>query len=124
MPDKQSDKQKVTLYMPDGLHRQFKVRSALEGETMSAMAQRAIEFYLDHADVVDNLDALQSHICGQTYRIHACPKCAASLCVGEDGLTLMKAHTEQHFKELTGLDRIAELNSDSCSPDEGELITC
>jgi hypothetical protein len=118
------DKQKFTIYIPDDLHRQFKVRSALEGETMSAMAQRALEFYLQHADVVDNLDALQSQAYGQTYRIHSCPKCAVALSMGEDGLALVKVRAEQQFEELTGLERIAELNPDSCSPDEGELITC
>jgi hypothetical protein len=43
-------KQKVTLFISDDLHRQVKIRSAIDGETMSSIAQRAIQFYLGHPD--------------------------------------------------------------------------
>jgi hypothetical protein len=133
-----SAKQKVTLYIPDELHRQFKIRSAVDGETMSSIAQRAIKFYLGHADIVEN--AAQ----GQTHRIHNCPKCSASVALRDDGLVLIQNQTAQQFEDLIGLGRIVELSpdacspddcspddcspddfdSEACSPDEGELITC
>ncbi len=115
-----SAKQKVTLYIPDDLHRQFKIRSAVDGETMSSIAQRAIEFYIGHADVIESSGKLQ----GQTHRIHSCPQCDASVALREDGLTLIRDHVGKESEELIDLDRIVELNSDACSPDEGELITC
>ena len=115
-----SAKQKVTLYIPDDLHRQFKIRSAVDGETMSSIAQRAIEFYIGHADVVEGSGEVQ----GQAHRIHSCPQCDASVAVKEEGLVLMQSHAIKESKELIDLDRIVELNSDACSPDEGKLITC
>ncbi|MGB3291640.1 MAG: hypothetical protein WBB01_01470 [Phormidesmis sp.] len=87
---------------------------------MSSMAERAIEFYLGHAEVVEGLGEVQ----GQTHRIHACPKCEAPVAVREDGLALIHRHAEQQVEVLTGLERISELGSDSKQPDEGELITC
>ncbi len=119
MPVKQA-KQKVTLYLPDELHRQFKIRSAIDGETMSLMAQRAIEFYLDNVDLLGE----SSDGCGQSHRIHACPKCAASVAIKGDELDLIHEHSELESLILTDLDRIAELRNNSKSPDEGELITC
>lgn len=113
-------KQKVTLYLPDELHRQFKIRSAVDGETMSSMAKRAIEFYLDHAEVVEGVGEVQ----GQTHRVHACPKCDAPVALRKNGLALIHSHAEENFEVLTGLERISELGSDSKQPDEGELIAC
>jgi hypothetical protein len=43
---------KVTLYLPHDLHRQLKIRSAVEGEAMSSIAKRAIDFYLANSDAV------------------------------------------------------------------------
>ena len=60
------DKHKVTLYLPPELHRQLKIRSAVELEAMSAIAERAIIFYLEHSDVVDELD-----IHGQSHRVYS-----------------------------------------------------
>lgn len=113
-------KQKVTLYIPDDLHRQFKIRSAIDGETMSTMAQRAIEFYLGHADVVENLG--EAH--GQTHRVHACPKCAAPVALRGDELALIDSHAKKQFEGLGNLDVIPELSSDSKRPGEGELVKC
>jgi plasmid stability protein len=46
------DKQKVTLYLPPGLHRQLKIRAAVDTDSMSAMVERAIVFYLRHPELV------------------------------------------------------------------------
>ena len=113
-------KQKVTLYISDDLHRQFKIRSAIDGETMSSMAQRAIEFYLGHADVVE--DTREVH--GQTHRIHACPKCAAPVALREEGLALITSHAAQDDKCLGDLDVLSELSSDSNRPSGEELVKC
>ncbi|MEM6451072.1 MAG: hypothetical protein AAF703_12235 [Cyanobacteria bacterium P01_D01_bin.105] len=113
-------KQKITLYISDDLHRQFKIRSAIDGETMSSIAQRAIEFYLAHPEAVEGSDDVH----GQTHRIHACPKCAAPVALRDDKLALISDQSEQSFEALTKLSRMSELGRESLSPDEGELIGC
>jgi len=117
-------KQKVTLYIPDDLHRQFKVRSAVDGETMSSIAQRAIEFYLDHADVVESSSEDVGKQLGQTHRIHTCPKCTASVALRDGSLSLIQAHSKQCYEGVMDLERMVELNADSRSPDEEELVSC
>ena len=72
-------KQKVTLYLPPELHRRLKIGAAVSGEAMSAIAQKAIVFYLEHADVVDEVEA--SH--GRTHQVYHCPEC-------ETGVVLKK----------------------------------
>lgn len=113
-------KQKITLYISDDLHKQFKIRSVIDGETMSSIAQRAIEFYLANPEAVDDSGTVH----GQTHRIHACPKCAAPVALRDDGLALIASSSEPSFEDLTKLAQVPELNCDSLSPDEGELIGC
>lgn len=80
MQDKQ-DKQKVTLYFPQPLHRQLKIRAAVESEPMSTIVERAVAFYLEHPEVVDDY----SEPYGRTHRVYSCPVCqtAAVLRDGE-----------------------------------------
>lgn len=137
-------KQKVTLYISDDLHRQFKIRSAIDGETMSSMAQRAMEFYLGHAELVEATG--ESH--GQAHRIHSCPQCASSIALRDGNLTLIRDYAERQFDSLAKLECISDqriqekciseqcisdgisdklipdIRADSKSPEEGELITC
>ena len=76
MQDKlKEDKQKVTLYLPPELHRQLKVKAAVDVETMTDLAQRAIAFYLLNPDVVDHHES--SH--GQSHRVYGCPECSSHL---------------------------------------------
>ena len=49
------DKQKVTLYLTPQLHRQLKIRSAVDADSMSNIVEKAVEFYLNHSDVVDGV---------------------------------------------------------------------
>ena len=64
------DKQKVTLYLPPQLHRQLKIRSAVDADSMSNIVEKAVEFYLNHSDVVDGVE---SH--GSTHQVYSCPEC-------------------------------------------------
>ena len=103
------EKQKVTLYLSDDLHRQFKIRSAVDGETMSSMAQRAIEFYLGHAEVVE----YSSEACKQAHSVHHCPRCAAALSLGESGLVLVGDHAKRPSEALVRFERaIPELSAE------------
>ncbi len=117
-------KQKVTLYIPNDLHRQFKVRSAVDGETMSSIAQRAIEFYLGHADVVESSSEDIGKQSGQTHRIHTCPKCSTSVVLRDGSLSLIQPQSKQCHEDIAGLERMVELNSDSRSPEEEKLVPC
>ena len=64
------DKQKVTLYLPPQLHRQLKIRSAVDADSMSNIVEKAVQFYLSHSDVVDGVER---H--GSTHQIYNCPEC-------------------------------------------------
>lgn len=69
------EKHKVTLYLPPDLHRQLKIRSAVDAEPMSSIAQRAIVFYLSHPEVVDEVEIVH----GRSHQIYSCPECDCSL---------------------------------------------
>ncbi len=77
------DKHKVTLYLPPELHRQLKVRSAVELEPMSSIAERALVFYLEHPDAVDDIEAAHGHV----HRIYSCPGCSTSFVLREGEAT-------------------------------------
>jgi hypothetical protein len=64
------DKQKVTLYLPPQLHRQLKIRSAVDADSMSNIVEKAVGFYLNHSEVVDGVER---H--GSTHQIYNCPEC-------------------------------------------------
>ena len=51
---------------------------------MSALAERAIGFYLSHPEMVEQVE-LQ----GQTHRIYSCPACTTPMVVRDGDLTLV-----------------------------------
>ncbi|MFM5889715.1 MAG: hypothetical protein ACKPFD_10895 [Dolichospermum sp.] len=69
-------KQKVTLYLSPELHRRLKIRSAVDSEPMSDMAERALNFYLTKSEVVEEIEASSY---GRTHRLYSCPTCETSL---------------------------------------------
>jgi hypothetical protein len=69
-------KQKVTLYLSPELHRRLKIRSAVDSEPMSELAERALNFYLMNSETVEEIEA-SSH--GRTHRVYSCPTCETSL---------------------------------------------
>jgi hypothetical protein len=81
------DKQKVTLYLSPELHRQLKIRAAIDSEPMSAIAQKAIVFYLAHPEVVDEVEEAAK---GQTHRVYNCPECTGSVVLQEGELVSLK----------------------------------
>jgi hypothetical protein len=114
------DKHKVTLYLPPDLHRQLKIRSAVELEPMSAMAERAIEFYLNHSDIVDEVES--SH--GQVHRVYNCPECMSSL-VLRDGDVASLRNAVGILSESDSL--LAEKNQESIhlgQSGEEALVPC
>ena len=107
-------KQKVTLYMPDDLHRQLKVRAAVDGAPMSALAERAIGFYLNHSDVVDGMQ-------GTAHLVYECPSCTTSVVVRDGDLMEVKAHADLHTESLS---EVPDVVPSAVRSDEGELVPC
>ncbi|MBE9033065.1 hypothetical protein IQ266_25335 [filamentous cyanobacterium LEGE 11480] len=112
------EKQKVTLYIPPHLHRQLKIQAAVTDEPMSSLAEKAIDFYLSHPEVVEEF---QAH--GQTHQIHHCPACETSLVMRDSDLVALGS-------QPTVLPGIAEdlvlANPRDVVADQGEeaLIPC
>jgi hypothetical protein len=81
------DKQKVTLYMPPGIHRQLRIRSAIDAESMSAIVERAIDFYLRHPEQVE---AEERSAYGRTHQVHICPECDAAMVMRDGQMVSLK----------------------------------
>ena len=116
------DKQKVTLYLPPELHRQLKVRAALDSETMTDIAQRAIVFYLSHSDLVDGYEEGRH---GQTHRVYTCPDCASPAVLKGDDMVSLRSQTSVLFEERIPAGKVQSVGSVSAdSQGEGELVPC
>ncbi|MEO1431358.1 MAG: hypothetical protein AAFV71_20300 [Cyanobacteria bacterium J06633_8] len=85
MQAKQEVKQKVTLYLSPELHKSLKIRSAVESEPMSELAERAIVFYLANSELVDEVEGSY----GRTHRVYSCPNCESSLVLREGELVAL-----------------------------------
>jgi plasmid stability protein len=81
------DKQKVTLYLPPGIHRQLRIRSAIDTESMSAIVEKAIDFYLKYPEKVE---AAESAAYGKTHQVHICPECDAAMVMRDGQMTSLK----------------------------------
>lgn len=114
------DKQKVTLYLSPELHRQLKIRAAIDSEPMSAIAQKAIVFYLDHPEVVDEVEEATK---GQTHRVYNCPECTGAVVMREGELVSLKAQPGVMQEESLPVDKVSA-SSGSEKQGEEELIPC
>lgn len=112
------DKQKVTLYLPPELHRRLKIRSAVDSEPMSALAEKAIVFYLAHPEVVEEVEAAY----GNTHRVYNCPECTAGVVMREGELVSLKNQPGVLAEEGLPVERVKV----SSSPEQGEqeLVPC
>jgi hypothetical protein len=66
------DKQKVTLYLPPKLHKQLKIKAAVDLEPMSTIAEKALEIYLQHPELIEMVTSRQ---CG-SHQVYNCPECS------------------------------------------------
>jgi len=109
---------KVTLYLPQELHRQLKIRSAVDGEPMSTLAERALEFYLSHSDVVEEYS---EH--GDTHKVYSCPACSESVVMREgDLMSVTDAVASSRSSDLH-VD-MQEVVGEGSRPEEGQLVHC
>lgn len=90
-------KQKVTLYLSPELHRRLKIRSAIDSEPMSELAQRAIVFYLAHPEVVDEVETSY----GRTHQVYDCPECTTSMVLKEGQMVPLSSQQVLIEEELS-----------------------
>ena len=72
-------KQKVTFYLTPEIHRRLKIRSAIDSEPMSELAEKAIVFYLTHPEMVEEVETIH----GRTHQLYACPECATTVVISD-----------------------------------------
>ncbi|MDZ8241521.1 MAG: hypothetical protein RMZ69_30945 [Nostoc sp. ChiQUE01a] len=112
-------KQKVTLYLSPELHRKLKIRSAVDCEPMSELAERALVFYLSNSDLVDEVEA---SCFGRTHRIYSCPTCNSSLVLRDGELVTLGNQPGVVGQEHLSID---EMDEDETHPKgEEELVPC
>ncbi|MBD2034698.1 hypothetical protein H6F76_06580 [Leptolyngbya sp. FACHB-321] len=116
------DKQKVTLYLPPELHRQIKIRAALDSETMTDIAQRAIAFYLSHSELVDGYEGA-AH--GKAYQIYTCNECSSPSILKDGELVSLRAQSGALVEEKLPSVRVKGASSISAEAQgEGSLVPC
>jgi len=113
------DKQKVTLYLPPELHRQLKIRAAVAAEAMSALAEKALVFYLTHPDMVEQLE--EAH--GQTHRIYNCPECTTPVVLKDGEIVPWGKEPSVVTAEPLPVEK-QKVSSAAGNQGEGELVPC
>jgi hypothetical protein len=112
------DKQKVTLYLPQDLHRQLKIRAAVDSETMTNIAQKAIVFYLSHPDVVDQYEVSY----GEAHRVYSCPECSTNVVLQEGEMVALNAQKTLLLEDSLTVEKSQAIGGGSQG--EGELVPC
>jgi hypothetical protein len=112
-------KQKVTLYLSPDLHRKLKIRSAVDAEPMSDLAERALDFYLTNSELVEEVEASAY---GRTHRVYTCPACENSLVLRNGELVALGNQPGVIGQEHLPID---EMEQDETHPKgEEELVPC
>ena len=111
-------KQKVTLYIPPELHRKLKIKAAVDVESMSALVEKAIAFYMQFPEQVDEI---RSSAHGETHKIHLCPDCDSPVVMREGELVSLKSGSHSIIDDDISLE-VAERGSEK--PNEEELVSC
>lgn len=114
------DKQKVTLYLPPGLHRQLKIRAAVDADSMSSLVERAILFYLRHPEVVDEVEASY----GKSHQVYSCPECSTAVVLQEGEMVSLKNQPSILADEIPVEKVREEVSSRTDSQGEEELVPC
>jgi hypothetical protein len=112
-------KQKVTLYLSPELHKKLKIRSAVDSEPMSELAERALFFYLTNSELVEEAEASSF---GRTHRVYSCPTCESSLVLRDGELVALGNQPGIVGQEHLPIDEMAQ---DETHPKgEEELVPC
>ncbi|MBE9186707.1 MAG: hypothetical protein JGK17_01455 [Microcoleus sp. PH2017_10_PVI_O_A] len=114
------EKQKVTLYLPPELHRQLKIKAAVETEPMSSIAERAIVFYLGNPELVDEVEASY----GQTHRVYTCPECTGSVVMRDGELASVTSQPSVLAEQELPVKQVSGVSASTAQPGEEELVPC
>jgi hypothetical protein len=114
------DKQKVTLYLPPELHRQLKIRAAVSSEAMSALAEKALIFYLSHPELVERFDEHDGH----THQVYGCPECATSVVVRDGELVALGQKLDILLDDSISVERVPVASASGNHQGEEELVPC
>jgi hypothetical protein len=112
-------KQKVTLYLSPELHRKLKIRSAVDSEPMSDLAERALFFYLSNSELVEELE---DSAYGRSHRVYSCPNCESSLVLKDGELITLNNQPGVIGQEHISIDEMEEEKAHPKS--EEELVPC
>jgi hypothetical protein len=115
-------KQKITLYIPPELHRKLKIKAAVDLESMSALVEKAIAFYMQFPEQVDEIRASSQ---GKTHQIHLCPDCDSPMVMrnGEMVSLSVSGKATEVEDQCIPLE-VANQGSSSEKPNEEELVSC
>ncbi|MBW4643324.1 MAG: hypothetical protein KME23_10090 [Goleter apudmare HA4340-LM2] len=112
-------KQKVTLYLSPELHKRLKIRSAVDSEPMSELAERALFFYLANSELVEELEASSY---GRSHRVYSCPTCESSLALRDGELVALGNQPGIIGQDCLTID---DMDEDETHPKgEEELVPC
>jgi len=109
------EKQKVTLYLPPELHRQLKIKAAVETEPMSS-----IVFYLGNPELVDEVEASY----GQTHRVYNCPECTSSVVMRDGELASVTSQPSLLAEQDLSVKQVSGVSASTAQPGEEELVPC
>ena len=112
-------KQKVTLYIPPELHRRLKIKAAVDIESMSTLVEKAVSFYMQYPEKVDEIEA---SVRGKTHQVHFCPECSAALVVKDGNLVSLSDRASTIDDNSIAIE-VAD-RQDSGKPSEEELVSC
>lgn len=113
------DKQKVTLYLPPELHRQLKIRAAVDSEPMSTIAERAIDFYLTHPGVVEEVESSY----GRSHKVYSCPDCSSSVVMRDGEMVSLKNQPSVLADEGLTVEKV-QIKSNTDQQGEEQLVPC
>ncbi|ACK66649.1 conserved hypothetical protein [Rippkaea orientalis PCC 8801] len=114
------DKQKVTLYLPPGIHRQLKIRAAIDEDSMSSLVEKAIGFYLKYPDKVEEVEAAAY---GRTHQVHVCPECEAAM-VMRDGQMISLKNQPSVITDEFPIEVPETVATQGAVSSEQALVTC
>ena len=116
------DKQKVTLYLPPGVHRQLKIKAAIDDASMSGLVEKALNFYLQHPEKVEEIET-NAH--GRTHQVHICPECDAALVVRDRKLASIKNQPNVISDDFPlEVSEAVSLPKPSADVEEEALVSC
>ena len=112
-------KQKVTLYIPPELHRRLKIKAAVDLESMSALVEKAISFYMQHPEKVEEIETSAR---GKAHQVHFCPECEEALVVRDGNLVSVSSQASQISDDISL--KVADRSDESGESSEEELVSC